>query len=71
METFYCENCRKIFGAKGNKKEWKSSVFGKCWKLVAQCPNCGTESREYRPSSFRKPFNQQCDGTCSACSGCR
>lgn len=67
MEKFYCKSCQKIFEAKGKKKEWESSVFGKCWKLVSFCPKCGKECDEWRPQSSSK---NSCSGTCSTCPGC-
>jgi len=38
MEKFYCPKSNKIFEVEEKKKEWQSSVFGYCWKLVAKCP---------------------------------
>lgn len=70
MEKFYCENCQKIFEAEGEKKEWQSSVFGKCWKLIAKCPNCKKECEEYRPLKSGKS-QSSCSGNCSFCSGCK
>lgn len=70
MEDFYCENCQKIFQARGEKKEWESSVFGKCWKLIAKCPNCGKEANEYR-FSRKSSDSQSCSGSCSTCPGCK
>jgi len=57
MEKFYCPKCNKIFEAEGQKKEWQSSVFGHCFKLVAKCPDCKAECSEWRaggPSSKKK-----------------
>lgn len=70
MEKFYCENCQKIFEAEGKKKEWESSLFGKCWKLVAKCPNCKKECEEYRPQRSKKS-DSSCGGSCFSCSGCK
>lgn len=69
MEKFYCLNCKKIFEAKGKKKEWESSVFGRCWKLVAECPDCYSECCEYRAKISGKE-NSSCSGTCNYCPGC-
>jgi primosomal protein N' len=72
MEKFYCPKCNKIFTAEGEKKEWQSSIFGYCWKLVAKCPDCGTECDEWRPKgpSGEKGENTCSGGTCSICPGC-
>lgn len=70
MEKFYCENCKKIFEVEGKRKEWESSVFGKCWKLVAECPDCKKECQEWRPKSSSKNSGSSCSGTCSICPGC-
>jgi hypothetical protein len=69
MEKFYCENCKKIFEAEGTKKEWESPIFGKCWKLVGICPECGKECDEWR-SSWSKKSMGNCSGTCPTCPGC-
>jgi len=71
MEKFYCPKCNKIFEAEGQKKEWQSSVFGHCFKLVAKCPECNAECSEWRaegPSS--KKNSSSCSGSCSCCSSC-
>jgi hypothetical protein len=71
MEKFYCPKCNKIFEAEGEKKEWQSSVFGYCFKLVAKCPECGTECNEWRPKGPSGKESGSCSGgTCSICSGC-
>ncbi len=54
MDKFYCSNCKKIFEAEGEKKEWQDSIYGYCWKIVAKCPTCGRECDEYRPSFSSK-----------------
>lgn len=68
MEKFYCQNCKKIFRAKGEKREWESPIYGKCWKQVAKCPVCSTECDEYRPriSSKKKETPPPSCG-CRAC----
>jgi primosomal protein N' len=71
MEKFYCPKCDKIFEAEGKKKEWQSSVFGYCWKLVTKCPDCGAECEEWRPKGPSGKEGGNCSGgTCSICSGC-
>lgn len=71
MEKFYCEKCQKIFEAEGEKKEWQSSIFGKCWKLVVKCPICKIECNEYRSSiKGGSSGKNSCNGSCSTCSGC-
>ena len=72
MEKFYCPKCDKIFEAEGEKREWQSSVFGYCFKLVAKCPECGAECNEWRPKgpSEKEGGNNCSGGTCSICSGC-
>ena len=71
MEKFYCPKCNKIFEAEGEKKEWQSSVFGYCFKLVAKCPECGAECNEWRPKGPSGKEGGNCSGgTCSICSGC-
>jgi len=70
MEKFYCPKCNKIFEAEGEKKEWQSSVFGYCFKLVAKCPECGVECEEWRPKGPSGKKNDSCSGTCSTCCGC-
>lgn len=52
MEKFYCENCKEIFEAEGKKKEYQSSIYGPCWKYIANCPKCGAECDEYRPINY-------------------
>jgi hypothetical protein len=70
MEKFYCPKCDKIFEAEGEKKEWQSSVFGYCWKLVAKCPDCEAECEEWRPKGPSGKGGGNCFGTCSTCPGC-
>jgi len=70
MEKFYCPKCEKIFEAKGEKKEWQSSVFGYCFKLVAKCPDCKTECNEWRPKGPSGKDGKTCSGSCSVCPGC-
>jgi hypothetical protein len=71
MEKFYCPKCNKIFEAEGEKKEWQSSVFGYCFKLVAKCPECGAECNEWRPKGPSRKGSGSCSGgSCSICSGC-
>ncbi len=67
MEKFYCKNCQKIFKAKGKKKEWESSIFGKQWKLVAECPFCHQECEEYRPEISKKGKDFR-ENSCPLCS---
>jgi hypothetical protein len=68
MEKFYCKNCQKIFEARGEKKEWESSIFGRQWKLVAKCSDCDVECEEYRTKTSGK---SSCTNTCSICSLCK
>ena len=80
MNRFYCESCQKIFDAGGIKKKYMSSIYGPCWKLVAQCPDCKTRCNEYRQrkSGKKKSFNfdnyvenlRNQRGGCNPSSGC-
>ena len=54
MDKFYCEKCQKIFEAVGVKEEYTSSIYGPCWKRVAQCPDCGSKCDEYRQTSSKR-----------------
>lgn len=73
MDEFYCPKCQKIFEAKGEKREWESSIYGHCWKRIAKCPVCQTECDEYKPSfSSSKKISQiptcSCGGgSCGPC----
>jgi hypothetical protein len=48
MERFKCEKCDVIFENEGVKIEYTSPVYGPCSKKVADCPDCGEKSDEYR-----------------------
>lgn len=48
MENYQCEKCGNIFERKGEVLEYNSPVYGPCSKKVADCPNCGVRSDEYR-----------------------
>ena len=49
MDKFYCQKCKKIFIAKGQKKEWQDPIYGRCWKYEAKCPDCGGKCSPYYP----------------------
>ena len=59
-EKYWCASCKKIFEAKGKKKEWKDPIYGPCLKFVAKCPLCKTECDEYRdPNAQKKQASPQ------------
>ena len=33
-EKFWCASCKKIFEAKGEKKEWNDPIYGPCMNLL-------------------------------------
>jgi hypothetical protein len=55
MMKFYCNTCRKEFDAQGRKEEFISPVYGPCSHYVADCPDCGRESSEYRAPKASRP----------------
>lgn len=55
MMKFYCTNCQKEFEAEGRKDEYVSPVYGPCSHYVADCPDCGRESSEYRTPKASRP----------------
>jgi hypothetical protein len=69
MTKFYCPKCKKIFSAEGKKKEWQSSIYGKCWKLIAKCPDCDAECNEWRSTGLLGKNRKSRPGSCSICSG--
>jgi hypothetical protein len=70
-EKFWCISCKKIFEAKGNKKEWTDPIYGPCLKFVDPCPVCKEECSEYRdPNAQKKQSSSQgmaCDHNCHSC----
>ena len=70
-EKFWCTSCKKIFEAKGKKKEWNDPIYGPCLKFVAACPSCKEECGEYRdPNAQKKQAPSQasaCGGNCHSC----
>ena len=51
---FYCKSCDRIFDAEGTKAEYLDPVFGPCASYVANCPDCGTGSKEYfKPKQYK------------------
>jgi hypothetical protein len=71
-EKFWCASCKKIFEAKGEKKEWNDPIYGPCMKFIATCPTCKTECGEYRdPNAVTKkesmPAMSCGGGNCSHC----
>lgn len=70
-EKFWCALCKKIFEARGKKKEWKDPIYGPCLKYVASCPTCKAECDEYRdPNAQRKSASMpemSCGGNCHSC----
>ena len=71
MTTFYCELCEKKFKAKGKKQMFHSPVFGSCWNLVASCPTCKVEMKEYKVVSNTKKnsgsFSSDMPATAPSC----
>jgi hypothetical protein len=69
---FKCSSCKEVFASNGKKNEWMDSTYGMCWKYVADCPQCGAESNEYRASNSKKNScnSASChSGSCGSC-GC-
>lgn len=66
--VFQCPQCQLQFEAQGYKDEWLDPTFGHCWRYVADCPQCGKSSPEYKqPKAKSKNCNS---GSCESCSGC-
>ena len=70
-EKFWCASCKKIFEAKGKKKEWKDPIYGPCLKFIAACPECKVECDEYRDPNAQKKSSaspeMSCGGNCHSC----
>lgn len=49
MTRFQCEKCASVFENEGEVLEYTSPVYGPCSKKVADCPDCGCKSDEFRP----------------------
>ena len=54
MEKFQCEKCGNLFETEEKVLEYHSPVYGPCSKKVADCPQCGSKSDEYRPPKQSK-----------------
>ncbi len=54
MEKFQCVKCDNLFETEGTVMEYHSPVYGPCSKKVAECPQCGNQSDEYRPPKQAK-----------------
>lgn len=51
---FYCQNCQSIFETEGRKIEYQDSIYGHCWRRVANCPTCNIECGEHSQKSSSK-----------------
>lgn len=51
---FYCQNCKAEFEADGKQIDYKHPIYGPCWKRVAGCPICNTQSDEYKQKKSLK-----------------
>ena len=72
-KKFNCQECNKIFEADPICKEYHDPVFGPCFTFVANCPECGKESTEYRKpkpqkADVKQDFPSCTTGTCYNCS---
>jgi len=67
MDKFYCQKCQKTFEARGEKREWQSSLYGVCWKKVAKCPFCGSEAEEIKKITKSKVACCECSNSCGVC----
>ena len=45
---FYCEECHHRFEGKGKKEEFMDPVYGRCWKIVSNCPKCKMQVGEFK-----------------------
>ncbi len=70
MEQFRCEECGIIFENKGEVLEYTSPVYGPCSKKVADCPDCGCKSDEYRPPKQAKSKSSNYRDAMPAMGGC-
>ncbi len=71
MKTYKCFDCRHIFQAEGEKKEFVDPVYGPCLKWNAQCPLCGAEAvqHESKPGKQKSGGGAPC-GKYDSCSCC-
>lgn len=73
MKTFRCTNCNILFEAEGKAVEYLDFTFGPCKTWKADCPDCKTESSEYKKISQKKNsgFVPACGDTSqlAACGG--
>jgi len=69
ISKFTCPKCHSIFESEGRKDEYISATYGPCFKYVADCPTCGTESNEYRSPAKKQTVasNQPACGTEGCC----
>ncbi len=66
-EKFYCEKCKKIFVASGQKVESNNYTYGKTWKWVSKC-ECGEDCDQYKPKKdIKKKPKSACAGNCASC----
>lgn len=71
MISFKCENCSSIFESKGRVYEYNSPIYGPCSKKVADCPECGSVSDEYRkPRQAKGGKPSYCSDQMAASGGC-
>jgi hypothetical protein len=64
MSKYECPECKLIFDSQGKKEEYVSAIYGPCFKYIADCPSCGTQSNEYRT-----PSKKQSSSSAPSCSG--
>jgi hypothetical protein len=69
MLKFKCTQCSSLFEAEGVKDEYLSPIYGPCWKMIAECPDCKTICDEFRVLKKEVPKTESsCSGCCSNCS---
>lgn len=67
MMQFKCPDCKLLFEAQAEKKEYNSPIYGPCFKYISYCPSCKTESNEYRspaPQKVASNNGHTCNGCC-------
>ena len=70
---FFCEQCNYKFEHEGVKKEWDDTMYGKCWKRIAYCPQCKKECGEASldfDSLVQNLKNKKSSGRCCGGGGC-
>lgn len=70
MERYKCEKCGNVFENEGEVLDYNSPIYGPCSKKVADCPDCGIRSDEYRPPKQAKAKVSGYQGAPAPMGGC-